>query len=148
MLSSIIGAVRRLLRASDFMLWYVIFLIITFAFGFMYGHGIKPDEEPEQETAIDFFKLCEIIEDMNGTKNKLKQVDRLLLDLQLADENGQEISLSWVDNSKSDNHYSVIINNDNNCFAEEIRKEQARLRSHLLDCADEIERLRSPLNGE
>ena len=114
----------------------------------MYGHGIKPDEEPEQETAIDFFKLCEIIEDMNGTKNKLKQVDRLLLDLQLADENGQEISLSWVDNSKSDNHYSVIINNDNNCFAEEIRKEQARLRSHLLDCADEIERLRSPLNGE
>ena len=85
---------------------------------------------------------------MNSTKNKLKQIDRLLLDLQLADENnGQEINLSWSDSSKPDNHYSVIINNDNNCFAEEIKKEQARLRSHLLECADEIERLRSYGNG-
>ena len=127
------------------MMWYIIFLILTFAVGFFYGHGNKPpDEEPEQETAVDFFKLCEIIEDMNSTKNKLKQIDRLLLDLQLADENnGQEINLSWSDSSKPDNHYSVIINNDNNCFAEEIKKEQARLRSHLLECVDEIERLRS-----
>lgn len=130
-------------------MWYIIFLILTFAVGFFYGHGSKPDEEPEEETAVDFFKLCEIIEDMNSTKNKLKQIDRLLLDLQLADsDNGQEINLSWSDGSKPDNHYSVIINNDNNCFAEEIKKEQAKLRSHLLECADEIERLRSPLNGE
>lgn len=127
------------------MMWYMIFLILTFAVGFFYGHGTKSDdEEPEEETAIDFFRLCEIIEDMNSTKNKLKQIDRLLLDLQLADENnGQEINLSWSDSSKPDNHYSVIINNDNNCFAEEIKKEQARLRSHLLECVDEIERLRS-----
>lgn len=127
------------------MMWYIIFLILTFAVGFFYGHGSKPpDEEQEQETAIDFFRLCEIIEDMNSTKNKLKQIDRLLLDLQLADENnGQEINLSWSDSSKPDNHYSVIINNDNNCFAEEIKKEQAKLRSHLLECVDEIERLRS-----
>lgn len=128
------------------MMWYMIFLILTFAVGFFYGHGSKPpdDEEQEQETAIDFFRLCEIIEDMNSTKNKLKQIDRLLLDLQLADENnGQEISLSWSDSSKPDNHYFIKIENDDNCFAEEIKKEQARLRSHLLECADEIERLRS-----
>lgn len=131
------------------MMWYIIFLILTFAVGFFYGHGKPPDdEEQEQETAIDFFRLCEIIEDMNSTKNKLKQIDRLLLDLQLADsDNGQEISLSWSDTSKSDNHYSVIIDNDNNCFAEEIKKEQARLRSHLLECVDEIERLRRYTNG-
>lgn len=130
------------------MMWYLLFLILAFAVGFFYGHGSKPDEEPEQETAIDFFRLCEIIEDMNSTKNKLKQIDRLLLDLQLADsDNGQEISLSWSDSSKPDNHYSVIINNDNNCFAEEIKKEQAKLRSHLLECVDEIERLRRYTNG-
>ena len=131
-------------------MWYILFLILTFAVGFFYGHGSKPpdDEEQEQETAVDFFRLCEIIEDMNSTKNKLKQIDRLLLDLQLADsDNGQEINLSWSDTSKSDNHYSVIIDNDNNCFVEEIKKEQARLRSHLLECVDEIERLRSYGNG-
>lgn len=130
------------------MMWYMIFLILTFAVGFFYGHGKPPDdEEQEQETAIDFFRLCEIIEDMNSTKNKLKQIDRLLLDLQLADsDNGQEINLSWSDSSKPDNHYSVIIDNDNNCFAEEIRKEQAKLRSHLLECVDEIERLRRYTN--
>lgn len=131
------------------MMWYIIFLILTFAVGFFYGHGTKSDdEELEQETAVDFFRLCEIIEDMNSTKNKLKQIDRLLLDLQLADENnGQEISLSWSDSSKPDNHYFIKIENDNNCFAEEIKKEQARLRSHLLECSDEIERLRRYTNG-
>lgn len=131
------------------MMWYILFLILTFAVGFFYGHGKPPDdEEQEQETAVDFFRLCEIIEDMYSTKNKLKQIDRLLLDLQLADENnGQEISLSWSDSSKPDNHYSVIIDNDNNCFAEEIRKEQEKLRSHLLECVDEIERLRRYTNG-
>ena len=131
------------------MMWYILFLILTFVVGFFYGHGKPPDdEEQEQETAIDFFRLCEIIEDMNSTKNKLKQIDRLLLDLQLADsDNGQEISLSWSDSSKPDNHYSVIIDNDNNCFAEEIRKEQEKLRSHLLECVDEIERLRRYTNG-
>lgn len=131
------------------MMWYMIFLILTFAVGFFYGHGKPPDdEEQEQETAVDFFRLCEIIEDMNSTKNKLKQIGRLLLDLQLADsDNGQEINLSWSDTSKSDNHYSVIIDNDNNCFVEEIKKEQAKLRSHLLECVDEIERLRSYGNG-
>lgn len=131
------------------MMWYLLFLILAFAVGFFYGHGTKSDdEEPEQETALDFFRLCEIVEDMNSTKNKLKQIDRLLLDLQLADENnGQEINLSWSDSSKSDNHYFIKIENDDNCFAEEIKKEQAKLRSHLLECVDEIERLRRYTNG-
>lgn len=131
------------------MLWYVMFLVVAFALGFFYGHGARSDtDDSDEDINIDFFKLCEIIEDMNSTKNKLKQIDRLLLDLQLADsDNGQEISLSWSDSSKPDNHYSVIINNDNNCFAEEIKKEQAKLRSHLLECVDEIERLRSYGNG-
>ena len=132
-----------------FMLWYVMFLVVAFALGFFYGHGARSDtDDNDEDINIDFFKLCEIIEDMNSTKNKLKQIDRLILDLQLADENnGQEINLSWYDSSKPDNHYSVIINNDNNCFAEEIKKEQARLRSHLLECVDEIERLRRYTNG-
>lgn len=131
------------------MLWYIIFLAVAFALGFFYGHGARSDtDDSDEDINIDFFKLCEIIEDMNSTKNKLKQIDRLLLDLQLADENnGQEINLSWSDSSKPDNHYSVIINNDNNCFAEEIKKEQVKLRSHLLECVDEIERLRSYGNG-
>lgn len=130
------------------MMWYILFLILTFAVGFFYGHGSKPDEEPEQETAVDFFRLCEIIEDMNSTKNKLKQIDRLILDLELADENNtQTINLQWDDSTKSDNHYFIKIENDNNCFAEEIKKEQAKLRSHLLDCVDKIERLRRYTNG-
>ena len=31
------------------MMWYILFLILTFAVGFFYGHGSKPDEEPEQD---------------------------------------------------------------------------------------------------
>ena len=125
------------------------FLVVAFALGFFYGHDARSDtDDNDEDINIDFFKLCEIIEDMNSTKNKLKQIDRLLLDLHLADsDNGQEISLSWSDSSKPDNHYFIKIENDNNCFAEEIKKEQARLRSHLLECVDGIERLRSYGNG-
>ena len=66
------------------MMWYILFLILTFAVGFFYGHGKPPDdEEQEQETAVDFFRLCEIIEDMNSTKNKLKQNPIIIILLKL-----------------------------------------------------------------
>lgn len=132
------------------MMWYILFLILTFAVGFFYGHGNKPpdDEEQEQETAVDFFRLCEIIEDMNSTKNKLKQIDRLILDLELTDENNtQTVNLQWDDSTKSDNHYSVEVKNSDNFLIKEMKNEQEKLRSHLLECVDEIERLRSYGNG-
>jgi len=132
------------------MLWYVMFLVVVFALGFFYGHGARSDtDDNDEDINIDFFKLCEIIEDMNSTKNKLKQIDRLILDLELADENNtQTINLQWQDMSKEDNHYSVEVKNSDNFLIKEMKNEQKRLRSHLLDCINEIDVLRSPLNGE
>ena len=132
------------------MLWYVMFLVVAFALGFFYGHGARSDtDDNDKDINIDFFKLCEIIEDMNSTKNKLKQIDRLILDLELADENNtQTVNLQWDDSTKSDNHYSVEVKNSDNFLIKEMKNEQEKLRSHLLDCINEIDVLRSPLNGE
>ncbi len=132
------------------MLWYIIFLAVAFALGFFYGHGARSDtDDSDEDINIDFFKLCEIIEDMNSTKNKLKQLDRLILDLELADENNtQTINLQWQDMSKEDNHYSIDVNSSDSLLIAEMKNEQKRLRSHLLDCINEIDVLRSPLNGE
>ena len=131
------------------MLWYVMFLVVAFALGFFYGHGARSDtDDNDKDINIDFFKLCEIIEDMNSTKNKLKQLDRLILDLELADENNtQTVNLQWDDSTKSDNHYSVEVKNSDNFLIKEMKNEQEKLRSHLLDDLKEIERLRRYTNG-
>ncbi len=131
------------------MLWYVMFLVVAFALGFFYGHGARSDtDDSDEDISIDFFKLCEIIENMNSTKNKLKQIERLILDLELADEtNTQTVNLQWDDSTKSDNHYSFEVKNSDNFLIKEMKIEQEKLRCSLLDDLKEIERLRSYGNG-
>lgn len=127
----------------------IIILLIAFAFLFVALTNCDfANEENKNLTDINFAELDEIIDHMYETKNKLKSIDRLLLDLLVADEdNTQMVNLLWDDLTKQNNKYSFTVTSDNKHLIDEVQAEQERLRTSLLEDIDRINRLHSDING-
>lgn len=123
---------------------FMVICVLMFFFGFAMAY--TPDTE--QGGGVNFLELEEIIDHMNETKNKLKNIDRLLLDLLVADEeNEQIVNFLWDDLTKQGNKYSFTVSGDSHEMIETVKAEQERLRSSLLEDVDRINRLRSRQNG-
>lgn len=129
------------------MLWVFIFaFIMGCVFTDKHWQTKMESWQPPPLEYIDFVKLQEIIDRMNETKERLQTIERMLLDMQIADEE-QTMKVVWDDATSKGNRYTFGMTADNPHLVRAVKEERAKLRTSLLEDVRDIERLRSGQNG-